>query len=118
MVDDGWKAVEVEPEAIAVNGNGYANDIGPSVELVVGSVGHANGANGNASVPVKDHAANGNGRGSNGTHSSDPGEGQQSLFSWAEFMAEEPVKPRSRSRKPATTSLFEWALTLEEERVA
>ena len=45
-------------------------------------------------------------------------EGQQSLFSWAEFMAEEPVKPKGRSRKPqpAAASLFEWALTLEQER--
>ena len=36
-------------------------------------------------------------------------EGQQSLFSWAEFMAEEPVKPKGRSRKPqpSTPSLFE-----------
>ena len=43
---------------------------------------------------------------------------QQSLFSWAEFMAEEPVKPKGRSRKPqpATASLFEWALELEQER--
>ena len=33
-------------------------------------------------------------------------------------MAEEPVKPKGRSRKlqPATASLFEWALTLEQER--
>ena len=47
-----------------------------------------------------------------------PTEPQQSLFSWAEFMAEEPVKPRGRSRKPqpATASLFDWALTLEWER--
>ncbi len=45
-------------------------------------------------------------------------EPQQSLFSWAEFMAEEPVKPKARSRKPkpATASLFEWAMELEQER--
>ena len=49
LVDDGWKAVEVEPEAVAVNGNGHAaNGVGPSVELVMG--------NGHAAVPV-----NGNG---------------------------------------------------------
>ena len=43
---------------------------------------------------------------------------QQSLFSWAEFMAEEPVKPRCRGRKPqpATPSLFDWALSLEQEK--
>ena len=43
---------------------------------------------------------------------------QQSLFSWAEFIAEEPVKPKGHNRKPATASLFEWALTLEQESEA
>ena len=73
LVDDGWKAVEVEPETVEVNGNGH--------------------------------------------HDEDP-EPQQSLFSWAEFMAEEPVKPKGRSRKPqpAAASLFEWALEMEQER--
>ena len=73
LVDDGWKVVEVEPEAVEVNGNG---------------------------------------------HSDETPEPQRSLFSWAEFMTEEPVKPRGRSRKPqpASASLFEWALTVEQER--
>ena len=33
-------------------------------------------------------------------------------------MAEEPVKPKGRSckPKPASTPLFEWAFTLEQER--
>ena len=99
-MDEGWKAVEVEPEAVAVNGNGHhADGIGPSVELVMG--------NGHAAVPV-----NGNG------HRDEAPEPQQSLFSWAEFMAEEPVKPKGRGRKPqpAAASLFEWALTVEQER--
>ena len=90
-MDDGWKAVEVEPEAVEVNGNGRhdANGNGPSFELVPG----------------------------NGHYDEAP-EPQQSLFSWAEFMAEEPVKPKSRRRKPqpATPSLFGWALMLEQER--
>ena len=83
LVDDGWKAVETEPEAIAVNGNGRNGNehhdpfaIGPTVELVLGNGHHANG--------------NGNG------HHDEAGEPQQSLFSWAEFMAEEPVKPKGR----------------------
>ena len=73
LVDDDWKVVEAEPEAVEVNGNGH--------------------------------------------HEEAP-EPQQSLFSWAEFMAEEPVKPKGRGRKPqpAATSLFEWALTVEQER--
>ena len=93
LVDDGWKVVEVEPEAAPVNGNGDhdAIGIGPTVELVP-----ANGA-GRAAVPV-----NGNGR------HEEAAEPQQSLFSWAEFMAEDPVKPRGRERKPqlATETLF------------
>ncbi len=100
LVDDGWKVVEIEPEAIAVNGNGNGHhdpfDIGPTVEL----------------VPANGHA-NGNG---NGHHDEEP-EAQQSLFSWAEFMAEEPVKPKRNGKpRPATLSMFEWAMTLEEQR--
>ena len=108
LVDDGWKPVEVEPEAAPVNGNGHHDGIGPTVELVVGNGRHANG-NGHAPAPV-----NGNGNG----HDDEAPEPQQSLFSWAEFMAEEPVKPRGRGRKPqpATLSMFEWALTVEQER--
>ena len=39
LVDDDWKLVGVEPEAVAVNGNGHhdANGIGPTVELVLGN---------------------------------------------------------------------------------
>ena len=107
LVDDGWKVVEslpraghgVEPEAVEVNGNGHrAGGIGPTVELFLGNGHHPNG--------------NGNG------HQDEAPEPQQSLFSWAEFMAEEPVKPKGRGRKPqpATLSMFEWALTVEQER--
>ena len=112
LVDDGWKPVEIGPEAVAVNGNGHHTNgnghdaIGPTVELVLGNGHYANG-NGHAAVEV-----NGNG------HSDEAPEPQQSLFSWAEFMAEEPVKPKGRSRKPqpAATSLFEWALEMEQEK--
>ena len=56
LVDDGWRVVGVEPEAIAANGNGH--------------------------------------------HDEAP-EPQQSLFSWAEFMAEEPGPQASaRNRVP------------------
>ena len=53
----------------------------------------------------------------NGHHDEAP-EPQQSLFSWAEFMAEEPVKPDGQGRKPqrAAASLFDWALALEQQR--
>ena len=109
-MDDGWKIVEVEPETVAVNGNGANGhhdtiDIGATLEL----------------VPVNGHKANGNGHAAltvNGNgHHDETEEPQQSLFSWAEFMAEEPVKPKRRGRKPqpATLSMFDWALSLERE---
>ena len=112
LVDDGWKPVEVEPEAVAVNGNGHhANGheaIGPTVELVLGNGHHPNG-NGHAPAPV-----NGNG------HHDEAPEPQQSLFSWAEFMAEEPVKPKGRGRKPQPQprpcSIGRWKWSRKERR--
>ena len=110
LVDDGWKAVGVEPEAVAVNGNGtnghHDDPFGPTVELAPVNGQHANG-NGRAPVPV-----NGNG------HHDDAEEPQQSLFSWAEFMAEEPAKPKRRNGKPqpASLSMFEWAMEQEREK--
>ena len=98
LVDDGWKIVEAEPETVSVNGNGHHSNgngsgdvIKTTVELVLG--------NGHRDEPV-------------------PAEGQQSLFSWAEFLAEEPVKSKGNSRKPqpAAASLFEWALEKEMEK--
>ena len=64
-------------------------------------------------VVVEVHA-NGNGHGHSNVHA----EGQQSLFSWAEFLAEEPAQPQrwNGKGKPASTSLFEWALNAEQER--
>ena len=97
LVDDGWKLAEVEAETVEVNGNGHHEAIGPTVEFVLGNGRHANG--------------NGNG------HHDETPEPQQSLFSWAEFMAE-PAKPRGRGRKPqpASLSMFEWAMSMEQER--
>ncbi len=107
LVDDGWKAVEslpsaghgVEPEAVDVNGNGlprtgyggngHHDDLfGTTVELVPGN-----------------------------DRQEEAPEPPQSLFSWAEFMAGEPVKPRGRSGKtqPAGASLFAWAVEQERE---
>ena len=115
LVDDGWKPLEIEPEKVAVNGNrnshhGNGPDdlfgIGPTVELVPINGRHANG---NGHAPV-----NGSG---NGHHHEEADEPQQSLFSWAEFMAEEPVKLKGRRSKPqpASISMFEWAMEQEKE---
>ena len=68
-MDGGWKLIEVRP----------------SVELFLGNGHHPNGnGNGHAPAPV-----NGNG------HHDEAPEPQQTLFSWAEFMAEEPAKPKN-----------------------
>ena len=46
----------------------------------------------------------------------DAPEPQRSLFSWAEFMAQEPPEPKRAQRREAPTlSLFEWALEREQE---
>ncbi len=65
---------------------------------------HANG-NGHTALPV------------GGEADDETPERQRSLFSWAEFMAEEPAQPTRRSRRPApaSNSLFEWALERERE---
>ena len=107
LVDDGWKVVEVEPKTVGVNGNGHHEVIGPTVELVVGNGRHANG-NGRAPAPV-----NGNGHQDEAPEPSATG---GSLFSWAEFIAEEPVKPRGRKPQPASLSMFEWAISMEQQR--
>ena len=72
----------------------------------------ASGRRWSLSRPTARHA-NGNGNG-NGHHDETP-EPQQSLFSWAEFMAEEPVKPRGRKTQAPSLSLFEWAVEQERE---
>ena len=47
----------------------------------------------------------------------DTPERQRSLFSWAEFIAEETLEPELSARREARTlSLFEWALERERER--
>ena len=105
LVDDGWKVVEVEPETVSVNGNGNGNGhhddlFGPTVELVPAN------SHGHASAPANGLPRTGyGGSGTNGHDVEDP-EPQQSLFSWAEFMAEEPVKPRGpQAEAPARDPL-------------
>ncbi len=51
-----------------------------------------------------------------GHHSSEPQE-QTSLFSWAEFLADQPeaTMPRGRNSRPTGPSLFDWALEREQE---
>lgn len=109
LVDDGWKLVEMEPETVALNGNlttGHhdAGDIGPTVELALG----------NGYLPANGNGVNGDG------HYDEADEPQRTLFSWAEFMAEEPVNPKAHKGKTqaATLSMLGCAHTLQQEREA
>ncbi len=96
LVDADWRPVEVNGNGHGANGNGHHDALGPTVERVA-----VNGNNGN------------------GHHEESP-ESQRSLFSWTEFIAAEPVKPRRRNGKPqpASMSMFEWAFEQERERTA
>ena len=95
MVDDGWKALEAEPELEPV-----------IVEVLVNNAKSLprNGYGGNGHI-VEPGVVNGN---SNG-HPNEPAEGQQSLFS-CEFLPEEPARPQGRSgkAKPSSLSFFDW----------
>ena len=104
LVDEDWRPVEVDPQAVVVNvngnGNGHGSDVfGPAVELVPGHTPDGNGAN---------------------SHNDEEPEPLKSLFSWAEFMDEEPTRPKGRRRRPqpASMSMFEWAFEQEREREA
>lgn len=104
LVDDGWQLVEVEPEAVELDGSGanghHANGSGSSEELVLGGVHAAILVNGNGHHEATDAP-------------------QPSLISWAWFVAAPPVTPKGRKRKaqPATASPFEWALKQERKPV-
>ena len=108
LVDDGWKAIKAEPETVPVNGNGRhdAIGIGPTVDLFPA----------NRHAPANGNGANGKGHQDN--KASEPSASGGSLFSWAEFLVEEPVGSRGRKSKPqsATLSMFEWAMTQEQQR--
>ena len=105
-------AVEIEPESVNVNANGSngkghaADGIWPSVELVLGN---GQGPHPELVMGSNGHASNGDG------HHDDAAEKQRSLFSWAEFLTDEPVKRNGRNGKPnpGPTCRFEWVFSLE-----
>ncbi|MXZ90482.1 MAG: SWF/SNF helicase family protein [Chloroflexi bacterium] len=110
LVDDGWQAAVVEPEFEPLPLGSTATGHHPTV-AIPSTVEAATVSNGHQTNGL---TSNGNGN----THQPETTEAQQSLFSWAEFLAEEPARPRGRhgKPKPAAASLFQWALDQEQER--
>ena len=91
---------EVVSEELLVDEEWHAVEVEPETVEV-----HRNGTG----IVVETAAANG--------HADVVEETQQSMFSWAEFLAEEPQRQDRRGNKGAASlSLFEWALELEQER--
>ncbi len=92
---------EAVSEELLVDEEWHAVEVEPETVEV-----HRNGTG----IVVETAAANG--------HADVVEETQQSMFSWAEFMAEEQVgRQNRRGKKEALSlSLLEWALSLEEER--
>ena len=90
---------ETDAEEYLVDDGWQAADVEPETPAVDG------GANGVEPTPA-DRSGN------------EDAEPRQALFSWAEFMAEETARPKGRSRKPrpASLSMFEWALGMEGKR--
>ena len=98
--------MEFRPEAFAVNGDvnghhsgGHDGLFGPTIELVPAS-GH-NNSDGHHDDETPELPASGG-----------------SLFSWAEFVAQEPERPKRGNGKPrpASLSMFEWAMEQEREK--
>ena len=91
LVDEAWRSLEVEPE------------------IVEASASADNGTNGTV-VSIDVRATDG--------HAEVEEAAEQSVLTWAERFAEEPVKPNRRRKQPqpASLSLFEWAVNAEEER--
>ena len=111
LVDEGWKIVEVEPETVA----GHTGATGATPTVTTQSGLRSSWCWATATRPS---TATGLFRSTGTATTTRPTEPQRTLFSWAEFMAEEPVKPKGRKSKPqpATLSMFEWALDLARER--
>ena len=92
LVDEGWRTLEVEPEMVEADVSADNGTNGTGVALDIGAT------NGHAEVD----------------------EPEQAVLTWAELFAKEVTYARSRRRRkppqPASLSLFEWALSVEQER--
>ena len=93
LVDEGWH--ELQPEGVDAHRNG-TNGAGASVEVVMTN-GHR---------PATE---------SNEAEADGP---EQAVLTWAELFAEVPVKRNGRRKppRPASLSLFEWAVQVEDEQ--
>ena len=129
LVDDGWKAVESLPRGWTRGGRPSRSTACPVLDtgatgrtaIIPTALGRRSSwrrstgtrpptamATGTASRPYLVSGANGHHSLPRTGYGDEEPEPQQSLFSWAEFMAE-PVKPKRKNGKPqpATLSMFE-----------
>ena len=105
LVDDGWQAAEVEtPSIVEIH-------VSRDAEVLEAAAANANGQGPRVGRPTVD---------GNRHHAEDEAtatESQRTLFSWSEFMAEEPVKPKGRaSNTHPSLSLFEWAVAIKQDQ--
>ena len=117
-MDDGWQAAEAEtPSIVEIH-------VGVDAEVLEAAAAKANGHGPSVVRPTVEFvpetrflAVNGNGQNSDGeAKAADP---QRTLFSWAEFMAEPPAKPKGPARNTQPSlSLFEWAVAVEQAQEA
>ena len=89
LVDEGWHAVDEEAEPIPAEVHRNGTSHAAAAAETGGYVGEASEA------------------------------GQRSLFSWSEFLygeSEDKPSRRNGKPKPSTLSMFEWALSLEQQQ--
>lgn len=126
LVDDTWRIVDIKAHPVeshanrigarAENGNGHVHDgIGPSAELITNDDGHTVSGNRNGAHDENVNSLPRTGYDGN-SHHDEAIEPPESPFSWSEFIAQQPMKTKSRSRKTTPSPLFEWALTMQRER--
>ena len=94
LVDEGWH--ELQPEGVDAHRNG-TNGAGAAVEVVMT----------NGHLPDEEMGE------------AEAEEPEQAVLTWAELFAQVPVKRNGRRKppRPASLSLFEWAVQVEEEQV-
>ena len=119
LVDDEWKPTETAiPSIMEVNSDANVRGSDAAAARADGSDPDMVGQGVEFASERGFAAVNGNGH--SPVTETEPAVSPGGLFSWAEFMAEQSVTTGRRNRKPnlLSSSLFEWALSVEQEKQA